>query len=169
MMLYIAWRIARIFDERAVIAGTGSAVNDTQRESVYTIRVSYEDTSSYSFSNSLSIMAGVTTTIQTGFARIFEGKIEVTAAVTSSLEWDRTTTETKVAEASYQVVVPAMSRVRVDYVATRGTCNVPFSYTQRDRRSSDGSFLTSTHVDGVYTGVNYYSFHFQQPVVTRLG
>ncbi|KAF2308983.1 hypothetical protein GH714_027115 [Hevea brasiliensis] len=134
---------ARIFDERAVVAGIGSGVNDSPHESLIRVTVSFEDTSSYTFSNSLSIMAGVTTSIQTGFARIVEGKIEVTAEVTTSLEWNRTTTETRKAEATYQAVVPPMTRVTIDYVATQGTCNVPFSYTQRDKLSHDGSSLTT--------------------------
>ncbi|KAJ9158812.1 hypothetical protein P3X46_024358 [Hevea brasiliensis] len=159
---------ARIFDERPIVAGTGTASNNTKQASEYTITVLYEDTSSYTFSNSLSIMTGVRTTIQTGLPCIFEGKIGVTAEVTNSLEWNRTTKETKKAEAAYKVVVPSMSSVRVDYVATRGTCNVPFSYTQRDRRSTDGSFDIRQHVDGVYSGVNCYSFHFEQTNPTRL-
>ena len=156
---------AQIFNERPFVAGSGTATNNTQEAATLTIRVSHEDNSSYSFSNSSSIMTGVKTTIQTGFPRIVEGKIEISAEVTNSFEWNRTTSETKTAEATYEAVVPPMSTIKVDYIATQGTCNIPFSYTQHDKLSLDGSFLNTQHIDGVYTGVNNYGFHFEQNVV----
>ena len=121
---------ARIFDERPVLAGTGVARNTTLEGDVYSIMVSYQDTSSYSFSNSLSIMAGVSTKIQTGMPRIAAGHIEISTEVTKSLEWKRTTTGTKTAEATYQAVVPPMTEIRINYAATQGTCNIPFTCTQ---------------------------------------
>ncbi|EEF38867.1 uncharacterized protein LOC8262840 [Ricinus communis] len=159
---------ARIFDERATVAGWGSAENQSEEAATLSITVGYEDTTSFTFSNSLAITAGVTVGITTGLPRIAEGKIEISTEVTNTLEWNRTTSETRTASATYLANVPARSRIRIDYVATRGTCNIPFSYTQRDRLSHDGSFATTQHVDGVYTGVNYYSFHFEQPQIVPL-
>ncbi|KAF2308982.1 hypothetical protein GH714_027051 [Hevea brasiliensis] len=131
---------------RELVAGIGSGVNDSPHESLISVTVSFEDTSSFTFSKFID-NGGCPTSIQTGFARIVEGKIEVTAEVTTSLEWNRTTTETRKAEATYQAVVPPMTRVTIDYVATQGTCNVPFSYTQRDKLSHDGSSLTTQKID----------------------
>ncbi|EHA8587914.1 hypothetical protein COCNU_scaffold003582G000010 [Cocos nucifera] len=153
---------ARISDERATLAGFGVGTNDSEEPATLAIRVAYQDSSSFTFSNSLSITTGVKTTVQTGFARIVEGKIEVSAELTVSLEWNRTTTETKSAEVTYTAAVPARSKARVNYLATQGTCTIPFSYTQKEKSSSDGSFVTTDKIDGVYTGVNYYSFHFDQ-------
>ena len=110
-------------------------------------------------------MAGVRTSITTGIPRIAEGKIEISAEITNSFEWNRTTSETILAEATYMAVVPPRSRVRVNYIATQGTCNIPFSYTQRDRLSQDGSIVSIPKIDGIFTGVNYYSFHFAQPEI----
>ncbi|XP_050227880.1 uncharacterized protein LOC126677353 [Mercurialis annua] len=159
---------ARIYDEQASIAGVASPINSSEIEATLTVRIGYEDTSSYSFSNSLSISAGVETTIRTGFPRIAEGEITVSSEITKSFEWDRTTTETKHAEASFEVVVPPKSRVIVQFVSTRGTCSVPFSYTQRDRSSTNGQFINTDRVDGIYTGVNYYSFHFEKHAIEPL-
>ncbi|XP_055960310.1 uncharacterized protein LOC126665679 isoform X2 [Mercurialis annua] len=159
---------ARIYDEQASIAGIGSPINESEKAATLTITIGYEDTSSFSFSNGLSISAGVETTIRTGFPRIAEGEITVSTEVTKSFEWDRTTEETRKAEAAYEVVVPPKSRVRVHFISTRGTCSVPFSYTQRDRSSTNGNFITTNHIDGIYTGVNYYSFHFEKHAIEPL-
>ncbi|XP_050203923.1 uncharacterized protein LOC126653961 [Mercurialis annua] len=159
---------ARIYDEQASIAGIGCPINESEKAAKLTVTIGYEDTSSFTFSNGLSLSAGVSTTIRTGIPRIAEGEISVSAEVTTSFEWNRTTEESRNAEAAYEVVVPPKSRVRVHFISTRGTCSVPFSYTQRDRSSTNGNFTTTNHTDGIYTGINYYSFHFEKHAIEPL-
>lgn len=58
------------------------------------------------------------------------------------------------------VRVPARSKALVYYVGTMGTCDVPFSYTQKDRSATDGRIVYSNFTDGIFTGVNCYNFQF---------
>ncbi|KAK8571607.1 hypothetical protein V6N12_027687 [Hibiscus sabdariffa] len=73
----------------------------------------------------------------------------------TGVEWGETKTSTTVVE----VVVPAMTKVTVNLVATKGTCDVPFTYMQRDTLY-DGSTHTSEIEGNTYTGSNYYNINF---------
>ncbi|KAL8466066.1 hypothetical protein ACS0TY_035258 [Phlomoides rotata] len=162
----------RIFDELPFVAGVGTSVNNSDEESTLTVKVSYEDTRSFSFTNGESETSGKSMgfTITTGFPRIIEFGlgVETSSENTVSFQWGEVVEETTKAEASVRVPVPAKSRARVDFVGTQGTCSIPFTYTQRDRSSSDGSFVANSNIDGLYEGVNYHSFHFEHYVIEPL-
>lgn len=66
------------------------------------------------------------------------------------------------------VLVPPRSVAKVDYVGTRGTCDLLFSYRQEDQRSTDGGFDRFQFEDGIYNGVNYFNFDFHIRSVTVL-
>ncbi|KAL8458435.1 hypothetical protein ACS0TY_036086 [Phlomoides rotata] len=158
----------RIHDERTFIAGTGTSVNNSDSPSALTITISYEEKTAYSFTNGTSTTEGVTTTISTRIPRIMELEVGLSNSTTKSFEWGEDVEESRLAEASVEVTVPPRSGVRVDYVGTQGTCSIPFNYTQRDKSSTDGQYVTSSNIDGIFKGVNYYSFHFEQHAVERL-
>ncbi|KAK8703614.1 hypothetical protein V6N13_047264 [Hibiscus sabdariffa] len=88
-----------------------------------------------------------------------EPKIEVSGEVQTEVEWGETKTSTTVVEVVHKVVVPPMTKVTVNLVATKGTCDVPFTYMQRDTLY-DGSIVTSEIEGGTYTGSNYYNIDF---------
>ncbi|KAK8477660.1 hypothetical protein V6N13_047270 [Hibiscus sabdariffa] len=83
----------------------------------------------------------------------------MSSEVESGVEWGETKTTTTVVEAVHNVSVPAMTKVKVDLVATKGTCDVPFTYMQKDTLY-DGSIVTSEIEGGTYTGSNYYNIDF---------
>ncbi|KAG6388724.1 hypothetical protein SASPL_150156 [Salvia splendens] len=95
-----------------------------------------------------------------GIPGIGEAGIEVSAEISTETEWNDTTTKEIEVLATGTVLVPAKSSAVVHYVGTRGTCDVPFSYTQRDRSSTDGKITQTEQIDGVFTGVNNYGFKF---------
>ncbi|KAH6756793.1 hypothetical protein C2S53_008060 [Perilla frutescens var. hirtella] len=152
---------ARIFDEKPFAAGTTNAINRAEGESSIAVAVEYEDQRSYSFSRSMSITAGVTATIEADVLGIVDGSIEFSFEVTGAFEWANTETVTKSVTATGTVPVPGRSVSVVSYVGTVGTCNVPFSYTQQDKSSTDGRVVENEEIDGVYTGVNCYNFSFE--------
>lgn len=152
---------ARIYDEQPFLAGVATATNLSAEESTLDITISYEDSFSYSFSNSLSITQGVSTKIQAGIPKIASGKIRISTEISKEFEWNRTTEEKKIVTAEHGVTVPPKSRARVSYVGTHGKCSLPFNYTRRDKRSTSGDLLVSQHIDGIYSGVSYYNFQFE--------
>ncbi|XP_050236394.1 uncharacterized protein LOC126686396 [Mercurialis annua] len=156
---------ARIYGQRAVVAGTGRATNRGREEAMLSVDISFEDRSSYTFTNSRSLTTGISTTITAGFGKIasLEVGIEISSEQTVSTELGKEVSRTITSGTSYSVPVPPMSTVIVNYVATEGKCDIPFSYTQRDQDSINGTFRYSNNVDGVYTGVNYFHFDYDQP------
>lgn len=59
---------------------------------------------------------------------------------------------------TYKVLIPPKTKVTVRLMATRGTCDVPFYYTQREVLYTGETVVTQVD-DGVYTGVNNYSYY----------
>lgn len=150
----------RIFDEKPYVAGTSTLTNIEDEEASMSISITFQNEVSYSFSRSLSLTAGVTTTIEAGLVGIEKASIALTFQISGTLEWNNTTTTTTSVTATGTVPVPARSTVSVNYVGTQGTCNVPFHYTQEDKSSKDGIITQTDQIDGIYTNVNCYDFSF---------
>lgn len=151
---------ARIYGETPFLAGTTTLTNNKDQVDTMSVEITYQDQKSYTFSRGFSLKAGVTTTIETGVPFVAEGKIEVSFEISGSFQWDTTTTTTTSVTAQGSVPVPANSTVTVHYVGTRGTCNVPYSYTQQDQSSTTGEITYYDQTDGIYHGVSYYNFDF---------
>lgn len=148
---------ARIFDEMPYIAGYAKLDNSTDDESSMDVAVTYQDERSYTFSRSVTLTAGVTVSVEAGLPFIEEATIEVSVEISGTLEWD----DTKTTTTSVTATVPARSSAVVEYVGTKGTCNVPFSYRQQDKSSVDGKIVYTDLTDGIYNGVNCYNFDFK--------
>ncbi|XP_047961326.1 uncharacterized protein LOC125206074 [Salvia hispanica] len=151
---------ARIYGETPFLAGTTTLTNNKDQVDTMSVEITYQDQKSYTFSRGFSLKAGVTATIETGVPFVAEGKIEVSFEISGSFQWDTTTTTTTSVTAQGSVPVPANSTVTVHYVGTRGTCNVPYSYTQQDQSSTTGEITYEDQTDGIYQGVSYYNFDF---------
>ncbi|XP_047957459.1 uncharacterized protein LOC125203196 [Salvia hispanica] len=159
---------ARIHDELPYVAGTSVLTNTSRQEATMAVQVTYQDQKSYTFSRSFSLTAGVETTIKAGVPFIAEGAIKVSFNINAALQWAETTTTTTSVMASGSVPVPARSKATIEYVGTRGTCDVPYSYTQQDMSSADGSVSYTEQVDGIYKGVSCYNFRFVIKSTQRL-
>ncbi|KDP31682.1 hypothetical protein JCGZ_15007 [Jatropha curcas] len=72
-------------------------------------------------------------------------------------EWGTTIDGSLQLTKTIPVSVPPMTKTTVSLLATLGSCNVPFSYTQQDTLT-DGNLDVSVKHDGVYSGVNCFKF-----------
>ncbi|KAG8081557.1 hypothetical protein GUJ93_ZPchr0173g47696 [Zizania palustris] len=61
----------------------------------------------------------------------------------------------------YEVIVPPMTKVTVSLIASKGSCDVSFSYKQEDIMY-DGRVVIYDMDDGMYTGTNCYDFEFER-------
>ncbi|XP_048421198.1 uncharacterized protein LOC103958458 [Pyrus x bretschneideri] len=106
------------------------------------------------------LLCGLKSSTHTEVPVIADGK-KLTIGFTGAVQFGETETVTSsVKDALYKYVVPAMTMVKVRFVAAEASCDVPFSYTQRDTRTS-GEIITSNIDDGVYNGVNTFDFKFE--------
>ncbi|XP_061993948.1 uncharacterized protein LOC133711887 [Rosa rugosa] len=153
---------SRIYQEQIIEMDTAMAVNDSpDRDSTITLKFSRKDARVSSWNGSVSLKLGVKTTIQvSAIPLIVEGKIELSAEFTGGYQWGETTTVENIREVSYTVVVPPLTMMKVSLVASQASCDVPFSYTQRDLLP-EGQINTKTMDDGLFTGINAYKFDYQ--------
>ncbi|XP_047959368.1 uncharacterized protein LOC125204701 [Salvia hispanica] len=159
---------ARIFGEMPYLAGTTVVTNSSDQEAAMAVEITYQDEKSYTFSRSMSITAGVSTTFSAGVPFIGEGSITTSFEINTTLQWDTTTTTTTSITAKGAVPVPARTTAVIEYVGTRGTCDIPYSYTQQDRDSTNGDVSYTEHVDGIYKGISFYNFNFAIRSTQRL-
>ncbi|XP_023543607.1 natterin-1-like [Cucurbita pepo subsp. pepo] len=138
----------------------GDASNNSSKENTIDMKLRYEISESNTWSSTVSAKLGVQTTIQTGIPLIAEGKIEMSAEFSGEYTWGKTKSKSSEIETVYTVTVPPMSRVRVSLLATKGQCDVPYSYTQRDTLMN-GDQVTNYYDDGIYTAVNCYNFKYE--------
>ncbi|KAK8548366.1 hypothetical protein V6N13_054825 [Hibiscus sabdariffa] len=150
---------SRVYDESVLIVARNSASNYNQDPSALDVKLSYTDTKTSTWKTTFSLKLGAKATMDFSLPLIFEGKIEVSGEVQSITEWGETKTLTTVVEVVHKVVVPAMTKVTVNLVATKGTCDVPFTYMQRDTLYN-GKIVISEIEGGTYTSSNYYNIDF---------
>ncbi|KAI8004107.1 hypothetical protein LOK49_LG08G01481 [Camellia lanceoleosa] len=152
---------ARIYDQSIVTMATGGEViNRTETHDTVDVKLAYTETKSSTWNASVSLKLGVKTTIETGIPFVANGKVQISAELTGAYMWGETESSTNLVETVYKVSVPPMTRVKESLIATRGSCDVPFSYTQRDTLSN-GKQISYRKDDGLYTGINCYNFQYE--------
>ena len=151
---------ARIYDQRVIVMTTGDAVNMTHEPHTHQVMLSCEDTKSRAWKGSVSLKVGVEVTMESSVPFISNGKVEISSEFKGVYEWGETESVTTTMEAVCDVTVPAMTKVTVTMTATKASCDVPFSYTQRDILTN-GKYVIYNLDDGVYKGVNAFNFKYQ--------
>ncbi|KAF7142676.1 hypothetical protein RHSIM_Rhsim05G0011500 [Rhododendron simsii] len=151
---------ARIYNQSIITMVTKTATNNTQVSNTATVKLLRKETRSTTWNGIVSLKLGVKTTIRTGIPLIVKGRVEVSAEFTGKYEWGETVSTENAVETEYTITVPPMSKVTVSLLATQGSCDVPFSYTQRDTLM-DGKQVIYNLDDGVYTGINCFNFFYE--------
>nr|KJB27824.1 hypothetical protein B456_005G011900 [Gossypium raimondii] len=150
----------RIYDESKLVIATNSACNYTQKSESLELKLSYTDTHTRTWKANVSLKVGPKATMNFGLPKIFEGRIDVLSGETQTgFEWEDTKTVTSVVYVLQKLVVPPMTKVTVNLTAINGTCDVPFTYMQKDTLYNGN--IVSEVQGGTYTGSNYYSLDFQ--------
>ncbi|XP_022145135.1 uncharacterized protein LOC111014651 [Momordica charantia] len=145
---------AKIYHETIDMKNYTNIENNGSEDVHEEFQFSFKDIATGTFSTTLSLKVGVKTTIETKVVPyIFENKIELSAEFAGSFTWGKTYTFEKEFKNLFKFTVPPKKKVKARLVATKGSCNVPFSYTQRDTLL-DGRVVTTTIHDGMFYGVN---------------
>ncbi|KAE9459992.1 hypothetical protein C3L33_08066, partial [Rhododendron williamsianum] len=151
---------ARIYNQNIITFASSSAENDKQVSDTKTLGFSHKDSRSSTWNGSVSLKLGVTTKIQTGIPFVAQGTVEVSTEFTGEYQWGETVTTENEVRTEYTTTVPPMSKVTISLPATQGSCDVPFSYTQRDTLMN-GNVVINNLDDGVYSGINNFNFFYQ--------
>ncbi|PRQ53175.1 putative clostridium epsilon toxin ETX/ mosquitocidal toxin MTX2, Agglutinin [Rosa chinensis] len=151
---------AIIYGETPITMATANASNNTSVDNTVEFKFAYTESKSSTWSASHSWSVGVSVTAS--FKVPFIGGTDVTASAeySGSYEWGETVTSENTLETTYTVTVPANTSISVSLMATKGTCDVPYSYYQRDVLYN-GKTVVYKKDDGLYTGVNSYNFRYE--------
>ncbi|KAM6576887.1 hypothetical protein CsatB_028724 [Cannabis sativa] len=151
----------RIYNVKALEKAHASAENhDEKEDNTISLTFSYKNSSSTTFSASVSLKVGVQTSLEVDeIPLVAKEKIECSYELTGTVGWQKTNTVETTTESTYTVKVPPMTRTIVTLVATQGMCDVPFSYTQRDILH-DGTVIIHKLNDGIFTGLNTFNMDF---------
>ncbi|XP_026445313.1 aerolysin-like protein [Papaver somniferum] len=124
-----------------------------------TVKLNLKHTERYTreWTASVSFTLGVKVSLSVGVPEIAEGKVETSYEFKSSYEWGERNEDELEMGSEYTVTVPPMSSVKVSLMATRASCDIPFSYTQRDVLTN-GTVKVYYKNDGIFKGRNAYNY-----------
>ncbi|XP_057772507.1 uncharacterized protein LOC130992053 [Salvia miltiorrhiza] len=154
---------ARVFDLEPYTAWKSEIPNDTDQDANMAVVITYEDSRSYSFGRSYTFPAGVPTTIEADLPFVGLGAAIAPSdyRISAPLQWNAANTMTSTVQATGFIPVPARHKAEVQYLGTRATCSIPFTYTQSDKSSAPSGATSETlQIDGIYTAVSCFQFNF---------
>ncbi|KAG8090119.1 hypothetical protein GUJ93_ZPchr0011g27858 [Zizania palustris] len=152
---------SRIYGTTVLTMSTATGVNRGTVSDTAKLTLSYKETSSTMWDSTASWKLGVTSTIKAGIPVIAETSVEINDEFSGEYKWSSSLEKTVEQKIEYEVTVPPMTKVTVSLIASKGSCDVPFSYKQEDIMY-DGRVVTYDMDDGIYTGTNCYDFQFEK-------
>ncbi|KAJ0980934.1 hypothetical protein J5N97_009189 [Dioscorea zingiberensis] len=141
---------SRVYDETVLVLAKNYVANNTQQAPNLDMKLSYTDTRTSTWKTMFSLKLGMKSTMDFSLPLISKGKIELSGEVQSGVEWGETVEVTTILEAVNKIVMPLMTKVTVYLIATKGKCDVPFTFTQRDTLYN-GTTVTTEVQGGTYT------------------
>ncbi|KAI3959838.1 hypothetical protein MKW98_029875 [Papaver atlanticum] len=152
---------ARIYDEH-VIALANEEARNKKGEGSDTVKLNLKHTERYTreWTASVSFTLGAKVSLSVGVPEIAEGKVETSYEFKSSYQWGERNEDELEMGSEYTVAVPPMSSVKVSLMATRASCDISFSYTQRDVLTN-GTVKVYYKNDGIFKGRNAYNYRYE--------
>ncbi|KAG5547078.1 hypothetical protein RHGRI_012942 [Rhododendron griersonianum] len=157
---------ARIYNQNIITMVTTTVTNDTLVSNHTIVKLIQKETRSTTWNSSVSLKLGVKTNIEAGIpliagiTPIAKVNFEVSTEFSGGIQWGETVSKVTEVETEHTITVPPMSKVTVSLLATECSCDVPYSYTQRDTLMN-GKQVIHNFNDGVYTRINNFNFSYQ--------
>ncbi|KAI3852811.1 hypothetical protein MKX03_028645 [Papaver bracteatum] len=152
---------ARIYDEH-VLALVNEESRNKKQQHPDTVKLNLNHTETYSreWTTSVSLAIGVKTSLSAGVPKVVGVSIETSLEFKTSYQWGEKKEEKLEVGSEYTVDVPPMSGVKVSLMATRASCDIPFSYTQHDVLTN-GDLKVYHKSDGLFKGRNAYNYRYE--------
>ncbi|KAM5581047.1 hypothetical protein ABKV19_010320 [Rosa sericea] len=151
---------AIIYGETPVTMATANASNNTSAENTVEFKFVYKESKSSTWKASHSWMVSASVSASFKIPIIGGTDVTVSGQYTDSYEWGETIASENTLETTYKATVPANTSISVSLMGTKGTCDVPYSYYQKDVLYN-GKTVVYKKDDGLYTGVNSYNFRYE--------
>ncbi|XP_023549484.1 uncharacterized protein LOC111807833 [Cucurbita pepo subsp. pepo] len=150
---------ARYYDETPMTMISKEIVNKNSEPELQKVKLRYEDSKSSTWSNSVGTKLGMKISIEAGSPEISSQELSISAEFKREVTWGETIETVSRREVEHQVTVPPNCRVKAKVLATKGFCDIPYSYTQRDVLTN-GKVVIQHFDDGIYIGSNCYNYTF---------
>ncbi|KAM6595212.1 hypothetical protein CsatA_005736 [Cannabis sativa] len=153
----------RVYNLSVIEKSQAVADNPGDEHKTMSLTLEYNKTRSIALGNSISLISDVKPIVEVNTIPLIvnKEKIELSAEQISGVgQWGTTNTFDTSTKTNYVVDVPPKTRTIVTLVVTQATCEVPFSYAQKDT-FYDGTSKIVEMEDGMYTGVNVFNMQIK--------
>lgn len=153
---------AKFYNKKVITMTTVHAVNRGSVENTAKMSLKYSIAKQTTWDLSNAVTTGVSLTIKAGIPKInTEAELQVHKETTETRSWVESRTETEEQSIDYEIKTPPKTKVTLKLMASEGTCEVPFSYSQKDVLT-DGTPVEYHQLEnGVYRGVNNYDLTYE--------
>ncbi|KAK8571625.1 hypothetical protein V6N13_047290 [Hibiscus sabdariffa] len=146
---------SRVYDQTTFMVAKNYASNYTDEQAHTDVKITYENVTTSVWKRNFSASLRLEAKTEFNIPFVADRGVELSAEF-----HDETKTRKPVTDVVHKVIVPAMTKVTVNLIATRAKCDVPFSFMQ-SATLYDGTISISEVEGAVYAGSNYYSIHFE--------
>ncbi|XP_026430881.1 natterin-3-like [Papaver somniferum] len=150
----------RRYDEKTVALITDDSINRTRHPLTSEINLKTTVSDTTNWSNSVGLKVGVEMSIAASVPLVSEASFTISTEVSGSWDWGETQTKSQEVGSVRTIIVPPMTILKASLMATRCSCDVPYSYTQRDVLKN-GSTKVSEKNDGLFTAHNGYGYQYE--------
>jgi hypothetical protein len=153
---------ARVYDTKDMNMATATAINESSEKNTIKSSMSISTTKLDRHESTTTHKGSVSVKASAGFSI---GKVGANIEVQVGYEgskaqtWGDSTETAKKQDIEYEVTVPAKKKVTLTVTATQVKCDVPFSYTQRDKMPN-GEIKIYNYDDGLYTGMDCFDLRY---------
>ncbi|XP_038991898.1 uncharacterized protein LOC120115201 [Hibiscus syriacus] len=154
---------SRVYDNETVVLVEKPVISRNPNSSTpVELTLSYEDVKSNIWKTNLSLKLEAKGTFDvTSFPIIIvDGRVQSLNQEQRGNELDETMITTTIKKVVHKFDLPPNTKVVLSLTATKGKCDVPFTFTQRDTLINGNTYTTEVE-DATYTVSNYYNLQFQ--------
>ncbi|KAG8090129.1 hypothetical protein GUJ93_ZPchr0011g27508 [Zizania palustris] len=151
---------SRIYGNEVLNMSTATAINHTTVDNTAKLILEYTETNQRKWDSTVSWKLSVNAGVKAGIPVIAQAKVSIKNEFSGEYKWGSTLKETTKQQIEYEVTVPPKTKVTVSLIASKASCDVPFSYKQEDALY-DGRVVTYDMDDGIYNGINCYDFKYE--------
>ncbi|KAK5841137.1 hypothetical protein PVK06_010045 [Gossypium arboreum] len=151
---------SRVYDETTFIIAKNFASNYIQEPTHMNMKLSYTNIKTSTWKSNFPLKLAMEAKMEFNVPLISQGNIEMSGEFHSDVKWEETKESKTLVDVVHTIVVPAMTNVTVNLIATKGKCDVLFTFMQSDTLY-DGTIVITEVQGATYTGSNYYSIHFE--------
>ncbi|KAI3898339.1 hypothetical protein MKX03_033570 [Papaver bracteatum] len=159
---------ARIYDEHEVALVSLEAINKRDVTDTANLNLTHTETYTRQWTTALSLTVGVKASLSCKIPLINGGgSISRSIEFNDSYEWGHDHKKEHTEGDKITVNLPPLSRVKVALTAKRASCEIPFSYTQRDTMENGHPKVYQKH-DGLFKGHNAFNYFTDHGKITEL-